>query len=201
MRCPYCKSAIVAGSVTCHSCGLSLERVTKLFGVAPTGTGGILDQAEILSAADKRSIRSSANELSIRFPQTYLTIATARLSEGTSLGAFAFWIFNQGGIVREIDRGANNYEILLSIDVAGGRCSLMVGYGLEGLISESALEALIAAAQPLFAEGRFATGIGVVIAGMKSELTHIVSRLEETHGLAPIVHTKSTAEVTSPADF
>ncbi|MGI9242515.1 MAG: TPM domain-containing protein [Verrucomicrobiales bacterium] len=169
--------------------------------MSPTSVGGISDQAGILSAAEKRSIRSSANELSIRFPQTYFTIATARLSEGTSLGAFAFWLFNQGGIVREIDRGSNNYEILLSIDTSGGRCSLMVGYGLEGLISESALEALIAAAQPSFAEGRFAAGIETVIAGMKAELTKVASRLEETHGFAPIVHTKSTAKVTSPADF
>ena len=201
MQCPYCHVAVAAGNAICPRCGLTLERVTKLFGVVPNTTGGIWDNAGILSAAEKRRIKGAAHELSIRFPQAYFSVATAKLSEDTSLGAFAFWLFNQGGLVREIDRGPNNYEILLTLDVSRGRCSLMVGYGLESLISEAVLEDILAAARPSFEGDKFASGIASVIGSLKSELTKIARNLEETHGLVPVVHTKSMADVISPVEF
>ncbi len=77
----------------------------------------------------------------------------------------------------------------------------MVGYGLESLISEAVLENILSAARPSFEVGKFASGIASVIGTLKSELTKIARNLEETHGLVPIVHTKSTTEVISPVEF
>lgn len=201
MRCPNCKSSAVSGSPACPSCGLTLERVTRHFGVVPSSIDGISDGAGILSPADRRRIRSAANELSIRFPQTYLSVVTADLPESASIGAFAFWVFNQSGIVREIDRGSNNYEILLTLAPSSGRCSLMIGYGLENFISESDLEAIISEAQQPFAGGKFVAGIELVVAGLKSRLTDVVGNLENTHGIAPIVHSKSAAQVVHAPEY
>lgn len=201
MRCPNCKSPAASGSLACPSCGLTLERVTRVFGVIPSSLDGISDGAGILSAADRRKIRSAANELSIRFPQTYLSVVTANLPESTSIGAFAFWIFNQSGIVREIDRGSNNYEILLTLAPSSGRCSLMIGYGLENFIRESELEAIISEGHQSFAGGKFVAGIELVVAGLQSRLMAIVDNLENTHGIAPIVHSKSVAQVVPAAEY
>jgi uncharacterized membrane protein YgcG len=114
---------------------------------------------------------------------------------------FAFWILNDVGIARGLDRGWNNHDILLAIDSSNGRCCLMVGYGLEELLSEAALEAIVASARPSFELAKFATGIERITDALETELTRVASTLEETHGLTPIVTAKSTPQVVAPTDF
>ena len=87
MRCPYCKTRSEAGSASCPRCGISLEKVTRLFGVVPRIVEGISDGAGILSDHAKRRIKSSAVELSIRFPQMTFSVVTANLPKKTSLRA------------------------------------------------------------------------------------------------------------------
>ena len=201
MRCPYCKTEVEARVTTCGRCGLSLEKVTRLFGVVPRIVKGVSDDAGVLSDSAKRRIRTIANELTIRFPQTSFSVVTANLPPDTSLCVFAFWIFNEAGIARDLDRASNNYDILLTIDPGSGRANLMVGYGLQNFVSESQLSAIIEAARDFFDRGAYADAIEQTISGLREALTDIAVNLKSTHGVAPVVRAKSTEVEMSPADY
>ncbi|MCK5921654.1 MAG: TPM domain-containing protein [Methylococcales bacterium] len=202
MRCPYCKSPVTeAGFPSCQRCGISLEKVTRLFGVIPPIVAGLSDNAGVLSEPARRRIKVAANEISISFPQTNFSVVTAKLPADTSLGVFAFWIFNEGGVARELDRGQNNYDILLTIAPASGRASLMVGYGLETYIDEAQLAEVIETARPALEQGQYARAIEQIISNFKEALTEIVANLESTHGVAPVVTSKSSAIEITPTDF
>ncbi len=201
MRCPYCKTETEPGTPACQRCGLELEKVTRLFGVVPRIVKGISDDACVLSDSAKRRIRTAANELSIRFPQTNFSVVTAKLPADTSLGVFAFWIFNEAGIARDLDRASNNYDILLTIDPSTGRANLMVGYGLESFVSEAQLAAIIEETRAFYERGEYAHGIDQTIAGLRESLTDVVENLESTHGVTPIVKAKSFEVATSPTDY
>ncbi|MFT4549596.1 MAG: putative membrane protein YgcG [Verrucomicrobiales bacterium] len=180
---------------------MSLEKVNRLFGVVPRIVEGISDDAGILNDSSKKRIRGAANELTIRFPQTNFSVVTTNLPTDTSLGVFAFWIFNEAGIARDLDRANNNHDILLTIDPSNGRCSLMVGYGLEPYVSEQQLGQIVLTARAALEARQFANAIGKIISNLSGTLTQIATNLEETHGVAPSVSAKSTVVETSPNDF
>ena len=201
MRCPYCKSAAEASPATCPRCGISLEKVIRLFGAVPPIVEGISDDAGVFTDQGKRKIKSAAVELAIWFPQTEITVVTTDLPKDTSIGVYAFWIFNEASVTRKVDRGANNFGILLTLDPTHGRSSLMVGYGLESYLSESDLDEIIAGAKPLFEQGKFATGVERVIDGLRTTLIEVVSNLKDTRGLSPVVSAKSAPEALAPTEF
>ena len=201
MHCPYCRNETEHGAPACQRCGLALEKVTRLFGVVPRIVKGISDDARVLSDSAKRRIRTAANELSIRFPQTNFSVVTSKMPADTSLAVFAFWIFNEAGIARDLDRASNNHDILLTIDPGTGRANLMVGYGLESFVCEAQLAAIIEEARHFFERGEFANGIDQTIAGLREALTNIAENLESTHGVAPVVTAKSTEVATTPSEY
>ena len=104
-------------------------------------------------------------------------------------------------IARDLDRANNNHDILLTIDPSNGRCSLMVGYGLEPYVSEQQLGQIVLTARAALEARQFANAIGKIISNLSGTLTQIATNLEETHGVAPSVSAKSTVVETSPNDF
>lgn len=192
MRCPYCKSAVETSPATCPRCGISLEKVIRFFGAVPPIIDGISDDAGVFTVHGKRRIKSAAVELAIRFPQTGFTVVTSALPKDTSIGVYAFWIFNEASVTRKVDRGSNNFGILLTLDPTYGRSSLMVGYGLEPYLSETDLDEIIAAAKPFFEMGKYASGVERVIDALRETLTGIVSDLNQLQPLSPEVRAKSS---------
>ena len=201
MRCPYCKSALEANQAACMRCGLTLEKVTKLFGVVPPIVEGISDNANMFSAAQKRRIQARATELAIRFPQITVSVVTANLPANTGVSVYAFWIFNEAAVARKVDRGSNNFDVLLTLDPRNGRSSLTVGYGLESYVSESDLQSVMADTRESFERENYCAGVESAITSLTDRLTQIAANLKQTHGIAPIVSAKSTPLEVSPTEF
>jgi len=182
---------------------MSLEKVRQLFGSVPRISDGISDPPGAIKESSARRIKAASRELSIRYPQTNFSVVVSNLPKDPSNVVYAIWIFNESGIAKGLNREWNNFDILLTLDPAFGRASLMVGYGLETFLSEARLAAIVAEGQPDFAAENYGEGIEKVIEATSNALADIFESLEETHGLAPIVTVKaslSQAEV-SPSEF
>lgn len=185
MHCPACKSPSFETAAECGSCGLSLERADGLFGAPPPITPTVADLAGVLSKSDRRAIGVCADELHSRFPQVHFTTLTIALPADVSLAVYTFWIFNRGGICREIERGAANHDILLTIDPENSRSNLIVGYGLEPFVPTEKLDAALQAAAPAFAQKNYAAGVRSTVSSLSETLVSIAANIPTTYGLNP----------------
>ena len=186
MHCPYCHAPAFESQPQCPACGFSLDGVETLFGMMPVMQPGITDQADILDARDaRRRIDAAIASLKAAFPQIGLSVVTVRLQPHQPLSAYAFWVFNRSGICRELDKGGKSRDVLLTVDAANGRASLMIGYGLEPFVSEQTLSRILAVGAPAFSQGDWTSGIEAIIGNAEKTLLEILGALPRIYGLEP----------------
>ena len=179
MRCPYCKHPVQAATPECGRCGLSFDKVGRLFGALPHVKNGLNDRSMLLSRKRRKKIESQLREIEVRFPQVHVTILlTPELAEDTQLGSYAFWIFNSPGVCRGLEKGAMNHAILLTVDSSNRRANMIVGYGLEPYFEEAKLHEILACGREEFAEDNLGDGIEAVLNGVHVQLHRLVQTLD-----------------------
>jgi hypothetical protein len=183
MHCPYCHAPAFETLPQCGACGFSLERVDQYFGVMPRLQPGISDAEGLFKPKDFRRIEAASERLHECFPQVSFSVVSVSLRPDQPLSAYAFWIFNRGGVCRELHRGGKSRDILLTLGAAHGSATLMIGYGLEPFVSLTQLQQMVNAGAADFAAGRWADGVVAVIDHTLAGLTEIFSTLGRTYGL------------------
>jgi uncharacterized membrane protein YgcG len=189
MHCPYCQAPAFETTPQCPRCGFSLERVAAYYGVMPRLTPGLSDLAGLFRPQDARRIADATARLRDRFPQTTFSIVTTTLQPTQPLTAYAFWIFNRGGICTDLARGGKSRDLLLTLDAANARASLMVGYGLEPFVPHATLQDIVNQGAPHFARDHWVDGVVTVIDATTRALAAVCTSLEKTYGLdLPSIH-------------
>jgi uncharacterized membrane protein YgcG len=183
MHCPFCQAPVFEAIAQCTSCGFSLDRVEAFFGEMPRLEAGVSDLAGLFRPGDARRIAEASARLHERFPQVTCSIVTTSLEPSQPLTAYAFWLFNRAGIFRDMQRGSKSRGVLLALDAANARASLMIGYGLEPFVSQEDLREIIDEGAPHFARQFWVEGIVTVLARTTARLSEIVARIGETYGL------------------
>lgn len=183
MHCPYCQAPAFETTPQCPRCGFSLERVGAFFGVMPRLEPGISDLVGLFRPRDVRRLLDAVNRLRDRFPQVTFSVVTTTLTPSQPLTAFAFWIFNRGGLISDLSRGGKSRDFLLTVDCANARASLMIGYGLEPFLSQAALQEIVNHGAPHFARDHWLDGIVAVIDATTRTLSTLCASLGSTYGL------------------
>ena len=150
-------------------------------GDTAAGAPGLSDLAGLFRVRGMRGgIADASARLHERFPQVGCSIVTTTLEPLQPLTAYAFWLFNRGGICRELHRGNKSRELLLTLDAANARASLMIGYGLEPFVGRGALQDMINAGAPHFAREHWVDGIVAVLDATTQRLAEILAKLGQT---------------------
>lgn len=183
MHCPYCQAPAFETTPQCPRCGFSLERVGLFYGVMPRLSPGVSDLAGVFRPRDIRRLNDAAARLHEAFPQISFSVVTTTLQPEQPLTAYAFWVFNRGGICSELARGGKSRDLLLTLDTSTSRASLMVGYGLEPFIGVDLLQDIIQHGTADFARERWVDGIVAVINAATHTLTEVAASLQKTYGL------------------
>jgi uncharacterized membrane protein YgcG len=183
MHCPYCQAPAFETTPHCPRCGFSLERVGAFYGVMPRLTPGLSDLAGLFRPRDVRRLHDATARLRDRFPQVTISVVTTTLEPTQPLTAYAFWIFNRGGICLDLARGGKSRDLLLTLDAANARASLMIGYGLEPFVSQTLLQDIVNQGAPHFARDRWIDGVVTVIDAATRTLSDVFNGLEKTYGL------------------
>lgn len=183
MQCPYCQAPAFETTPHCPRCGFSLERVDAYFGQMPRISPGVSDHAGLFRPSDFRRINDARARLSERFPQVSFSVVSIALKPGQPLTAYAFWIFNKGGICVDLLRGGKSRNMLLTLDAASARASLMIGYGLEPFVTTEALQEIVNQGAPHFARDHWVDGIVAVIDTASARLAAIFDSLSRVYGL------------------
>ncbi|MGI8603733.1 MAG: TPM domain-containing protein [Verrucomicrobiales bacterium] len=183
MHCPFCHAPASETQLQCGACGFTLERVDLFFGVMPRLHPGLCDVAPLFGPRDCRMIRRAINRLADSFPQVGFSIVTTSLDVDQPISAYAFWIFNRGGVCRELQRGGRNHDILLTLDATNARAALIIGYGLEPFVSAAHLQRTLEAGSADFAAKRWVDGVIAVVQASGAMLTEVCAQLPRAFGI------------------
>jgi uncharacterized protein len=124
-------------------------------GNLPKLTGRVVDNADLLAAADEKRLSAQLAKLESRTGDQ-LVVVTLPSLEGESIEAVGLRLGNGWGIgQKELDNG-----VLLIVAPAERAVRIEVGLGLEALLTDVRADAIIdARLLPLFREGRHAQAI------------------------------------------
>ena len=183
MRCPVCQSPLSEGAQQCPACAFSLDKADVVFGASPILDAQCTDLAGVLSDRDERKIRATLALLARHFPQVQVSIVLEHLRPGVPLGAYTFWLFNRGNLAQPITSGGDCQLILFVVDARELHLSCMVGYGLEPLLREEALQEIVAIADPSLKEHHYAEGLLLALQRLDKELRLTSQLIPRAFGL------------------
>jgi uncharacterized membrane protein YgcG len=190
MKCPSCQSVFSLPVAQCPSCQLTLRDLDIKFGAVPRHSRFVTDFSGRLSRRDVTELRALLRLFNRKFPQSRFSVfLTNQISTG-SIGEYAFWLMNRARFGFPEAIGADNFDLLLAVDVQRNVAALIAGYGLEHYVTERDLERALAEAASGFHEGDFFSGIRACVEFMINRMREIIKRLETVDaprngGIAP----------------
>jgi hypothetical protein len=182
--CPFCHAPLAETAPSCPRCNLDLQRTRGLLGPVPLlSPSGLTDLSQVLSAADEKSTRQATTAFHRRFPQCRILIIIKDFAPQFPLGVHLFWLFNTAGLSAEELKFGRNRDILIGVDPQQHHAGLIVGYGLEPFLPQTALERVLECATPHFKSGQVATGLTTLIDQLSNLMEGICQELPSVLGL------------------
>lgn len=183
MHCPYCQKPVAEESACCAACGLDLEKLDSVLGIAPIIAAGLNDRGGMLRGAESRQIKLAISQFCDRFPQIRLAVVFEETTAVVPLRTWSWWLFNRGNFSAALDIGFVNRDLLLAIDPARRQAALTIGYGLEPFVSARDLTAALDAGASALAACEWADACGQILATLDKAMVTIISRMPQTYGV------------------
>lgn len=174
MDCPGCHMPLREAAEVCERCGYGAAAAMERFPYAAPELEGVMDPGGVLGERGRRALAEQVRQLEGRFPQVGFYCCVAPLAEGVDVREFGFWLFNASTPRTAAEHERRWRGMLLVVDTGGRRASLTVGYQLDPLLSDGALELALKAGEREFRAGRHGEGATRV-------LQHLQRQLEEAH--------------------
>jgi hypothetical protein len=183
MHCPYCQKPVAEESTQCAACGLDLEKLDSVLGIAPVIAAGLNDRGGVLRGAEARKVKLAISQFCDRFPQILLAVVFDETATVVPLRTWVWWLFNRGNFSAALDKGFVNRDLLLVIDPARRQAALTIGYGLEPFVSVRDLSAALDAGTPALAACEWADACGQILATLDQAMAVIIGRMPQTYGV------------------
>jgi uncharacterized protein len=153
----------------------------------PVLTGRVVDEAGLLSAADRAALTQSLADLEAKTTDQ-LVVVTLKSLQGTAIEDYGYQLGRRWKIgQKDKDSGA-----LLIIAASERKVRIEVGYGLEGTLTDAATKIIIEnAILPRFKTGDFAGGIKSGVADLIQLLGGDAARTQQGQTASPPGNTRS----------
>ena len=177
MKCPSCATRLTQPEVRCPSCRIALQKLDLKFGMVPRHSRYLSDRSGTLALTEMEEIREALRLFEKKYPQILFSVFVSELPPDGSASEYAFWLANRARFSSVEKVEAENFDMLLVVDVTTKTAALTTGYGLEKHVSEEDLQDALEAAANSFSEDELADGIQVCI-------DFLVRRLRKCSALA-----------------
>ena len=197
IACPFCQTSLAETAPSCPRCNLDLQHTRALLGPVPLlSSSGLTDLTNSINPADEKAIKRASASFHRRFPQCRILIVIKEFAPQFPLGVHLFWLFNTAGLSGEDRKHGRNRDILLGLDPSATLAGLIVGYGLEPFLPQTALEHTLDCASPHLKSGKFAEGLITIIKQLAELMEGTCHELPSILGLDQnlVVDTKSTQD-------
>lgn len=152
---------------------MSLWLLDWKFGTVPRHYSGVTDHAKVLNPAQLGRIQAALSDLNLQYPQVYGAVLFTSNREADNLREYAFWLLNRCRFAPPEAVLEKNYNILLLIDPERMGACLMVGYGLEGFLSESRIQQVLEKGRSALGQKQWTKGCIRILHEMQEQLTHV----------------------------
>jgi uncharacterized protein len=153
----------------------------------PVLTGRVVDEAGLLSAADRAALTQSLADLEAKTTDQ-LVVVTLKSLQGTAIGDYGY----QLGRRWKIGQKDKDSGVLLIVAASERKVRIEVGYGLEGTLTDAATKIIIEnAILPRFKTGDFAGGIKSGVADIIQLLGGDTARTRQGQTASPPGNTRS----------
>ncbi|MEY2545557.1 MAG: hypothetical protein QOG48_674 [Verrucomicrobiota bacterium] len=179
MRCPSCRAPFAEAVAQCPQCNLTLRRLDALFGGVPLHSRFVTDRSASLPLRDIRELRALLNLFHRKFPQSIFSVFIMPRIDGGTIGEYIFWLANRARFGTLEATGAENFEVLLGIDLRARAAALQIGYGLENYLDERDLERALAQSSAGFAADDIPRGVRACVEFMTERMREVVLAAEK----------------------
>ena len=131
--------------------------------MVPRHSRYLSDRSGTLALPEMAEVREALRLFEKKYPQILFSVFVAELPPDGSASEYAFWLANRARFSSVEKVEAENFDLLLVIDVTTKTAALTTGYGLEKHVSEHDLQDALDAASNSFKEQELAEGIQVCV--------------------------------------
>lgn len=155
MRTTFRRALFTAVAWISLTCGGVAQTAASIVLTFPALTGRVVDDAGLLSVADRAALTASLADLQVK--TTYqLVVVTLKSLQGATIEDYGY----QLGRRWQIGQKDKDSGVLLIVAAAERRVRIEVGYGLEGTLTDAATNVIIESSiLPAFKNGDLAGGI------------------------------------------
>ncbi len=162
---------------------LTFPRTGALVGAVPRLNPVVADTTGELGRGVSGKINKRILSLQRRFPQLVVQLVMHKFPKEHPFSMHAFWLFNAAAIAGEGKRGNKNHAIMIVVDPARTEATIVVGYGLEPILRQEALNHLLEMSGPAFQSGKWLLGLEEMLDGL-GQLLDSVSLVETAESFA-----------------
>jgi len=141
--CPYCQNPVQENAPECPQCGIDGDKLTRIMGPMPVIFGGLSQSGTLLGAREVKGLVKVIDRYQRRFPQSRLHFLLRQFPQEMDFKVVLFWLFNHAGLSSQGSKDGSNRDAVIVIDPSRGKAGLIVGYGLEPLLSQKAMDAVV----------------------------------------------------------
>ena len=146
-------------------------------------SSGLTVLTRSLDSAGEQPILRRLRAFHQRFPQCRINVLFSRFPEEFPPATHLFWLFNSGRLSEAGHIRGSNHDILIGIDPARRTAGLIIGYGLEPFLNQSALDEILNSATPVFKEGKLGDGVIDIIDRLDRLMEDVCRELPAMLGL------------------
>ncbi len=145
--------------------------------------GGVSDGCQLFNKAETKKLAKLIQAYQNNFPQSRFHVVTRTFDQKADLSVILFWVFNRAGLSEESAKQGQNHDIVILIEPHRQQAAMIVGYGLEPILSQQALDQIIERSQPFLSSGDYLGGMEIAIAGLTELLKSVSQELPASLGL------------------
>jgi len=185
MDCPRCVGQLPSSAAECPQCGFSLEMASSAFGTGMVQLSRLVDSAHCLRLREARQIDTFLDDFQHRFPQVFLSVYLGVLPGGLNVRELSFWLLNRAAFDIPDQKRLNEYAISLVVDPVAKSAGITVGYALENVFTDKALENIILGIRTALWHGEYAAAIRRCIKALDRQLRSVGQRQRRSEEVQP----------------
>ncbi|MDB4323044.1 TPM domain-containing protein [Akkermansiaceae bacterium] len=145
--------------------------------------GGISDGCQLFGKSETKKLAKIIRGYQESFPQSRLHVVTRTFDQKVDLPVILFWVFNRAGLSEESAKQGQNRDVVILIEPHRNQAAMIVGYGLEPVLPQQALDQIIERAQPFLGSGDYLGGMEIAIDSLTELLKSVSQKLQNSLGL------------------
>ncbi|MDB4354024.1 TPM domain-containing protein [Akkermansiaceae bacterium] len=162
---------------------MDLNKLAQALGPIPVMFGGISDGCQLFNKSEAKKLAKTIRTYQALFPQSRLHVVSRTFDQKADIPVILFWVFNRAGLSEESSKQGKNRDVVILIEPKRKQAAMMVGYGLEPILPQEALDQIIERTEPHLSSEDYLTAMEIAIDSLIELMKSVSTELPHSVGL------------------